>query len=176
MTPPRSSSYGRRPPSVARRETLWLFLDFASVVLGTAATANLTGSLNAVALALRPFTIVRTHLQWLCKSDQSAASESFVGNVGMAVVSDQAVAVGVTAIPTPATDRGSDMFFLHSAWPGRFDLIGTDVTQDLQHRNIDSKAMRKVNDDSDLVLTTEAGLIGSGVSITIGGRILIKTH
>ncbi len=174
MAHPRQRAPFRNAP--VRRESLWLFLDFSTVILGAAATANLTGSLNAAALALRPFTIVRTHLQWLCKSDQSAASESFIGNVGMAVVSDQAVAVGVTAVPTPATDRGSDLFFLHSAWPGRFDLIGTDVSQNLTHRDLDSKAMRKVDGDSDLILTTEAGLIGSGVSITVGGRILVKTH
>ena len=54
----------------------------------------------------------------MVESDQSAATELFIGNLGLAVVSDQATAVGVTAVPTPATDRGSDLWFLIEEGPG----------------------------------------------------------
>jgi len=160
-----------------RRETMWIAFLQTSTVLSAAATANLTNALNAAALALRPFTVIRTHLEWLVISDQSAATESFTGNLAMAVVSLQASQIGVTAVPTPATDLGSDFFFLHSQWQGRFDFIGTGTAnQCLCSRSIDSKAMRKVDDDSDLILVQEAGLLGSGLTSSVGGRVLIKLH
>jgi len=58
-----------------RRETVWLF--DTSGVIGLAAGANpvLVGSLNASALALRPFTIVRSRGFVYVGSDQEAADE-----------------------------------------------------------------------------------------------------
>ena len=43
-----------------------------------------------------------------------------------------------------------------------------------QSVSIDSKAMRKVNDGEDLVLTFETG--GAGMQFILGGRLLIKEH
>ncbi len=160
----------------SRRETVWFDLAASVNSFAAAGTAALIASLNAGALALRPFTVVRTRMQWLCRSDQSAATESFFANFGLAVVSDQAVAIGVTAIPTPATDRGSDLWFVLETWPGRFDLVGTDVSQDLVSREIDSKAMRKVDQGQDIVFVGEAGLVQSGCAIHAVGRMLVKLH
>ncbi len=159
-----------------RRETFWMQVGFVSTVLASSATAVITNFLTASALAIRPFTIVRTRLQWMCLSDQSAATESFVGNIGMAVVSDQAIGVGVSAVPTPATDLGSDLFFLIDQWIGEFSLIGTSAFGSIQSREIDSKAMRKVDDDQDLVVAVEAGIGANGVIVRAVGRVLIKLH
>ncbi len=161
---------------VQRRETLWVGIPRAADTLAASATAALSQSFNAAVLALRPFTIVRTRMQWLTHSDQSAASESFVGNIGLAVVSDQAVAVGVTAIPTPATDLDSDLWFVSEQWPSRFTLVGSDVTENITPRTIDSKAMRKVEGGQDLIIAVEAGIGGSGVVVIHTGRMLIKLH
>ena len=57
-----------------RRQTLWLGLGMNSVTM-TAAGGTLTHSLNAAALALRPFTIVRTIIAYQLQSDQAAAIE-----------------------------------------------------------------------------------------------------
>jgi len=38
------------------------------------------------------------------RSDQFVATEGYEIAIGMAVVSDQALAIGVTAVPTPFTD------------------------------------------------------------------------
>jgi len=159
-----------------RRATQWIGLSFATTTLAASATAALVSSLNAAALALRPFTIVRTRGVWLVESDQTAATENFVGSLGMAVVSDEASAVGVTAVPTPATELDSDLFFLHQSWIGRFSLIGTDVTRNATMQPFDSKAMRKVNADQDLVITAEAGIGGNGCIVNFVGRMLIKLH
>jgi len=171
----RKSGYTLRG-GVMRRESLWFFVARTETALAASATAALVTSLNAGALALRPFTIVRTRIKWLAESDQSAASESFVGNYGEAVVSDQAVAIGVTAIPTPATDLGSDLWYLIDQWPGTFSLVGTSIFADLTPKTIDSRAMRKVEEGQDVVGVVEAGIGGNGTSIQVVGRQLIKLH
>ncbi len=159
-----------------RRETVWFNFGFTQDATAASATAVLASSLNAAALALRPFTVVRTRMIWQVESDQSAATELFIGNLGIAVVSDQASAVGVTAVPTPATDRGSDLWFVIEQWIGLFNLIGSDVTADVQFRPIDSKAMRKVDVGQDLVKVVEAGIGGSGCLHRSMGRMLVKLH
>ena len=159
-----------------RRKTVWFTGPATTTVIAAAGTAVMTHSLGAAALAYRPFTIVRTRGYWFVESDQSAASEVFNGNMGMAVVSDQASAVGVAAVPTPATDRDSDMFFVKEDWIGRFQLVGTAIAADTSGRVYDSKAMRKVEDGQDVVVTIEAGLINSGCIIHHVFRQLIKTN
>ncbi len=97
-----------RPPA---RTTLWIGLALQEVAIAAASTAILFASLNAAALALRPFTIIRTRLDWHCRSNQSAAAELWGGAFAGAVVSDQASVVGVTAVPTPVAEIDSDFFF-----------------------------------------------------------------
>jgi len=158
------------------RETIWLFFPFASNAVTASATAVQQYALNAAALALRPFTVVRTIFNWSVISDQSAASESYIGNFGLCVVSEQAAAIGITALPTPATDQGSDLWFLHKLWIGRFELTGSDVTTDQSSRDFESRAMRKVQDGEDIVGTVEAGIGGSGCVVKTVGRMLVKLH
>ena len=93
-----------------KRLTSWFQFVPTQVSL-TAAGGTIIFSLNAAALALRPFTVVRTRFKYMVISDQAAAIEIQAGAIGMAVVSDQSVAVGVTAVPTPITDMGSDLWF-----------------------------------------------------------------
>ena len=162
---------------VSRRETVWFSIDHASVTLAASGTAALRSTMNAAALALWPFTVVRTRMRWLVISDQSAATESFIGNLGFAVVSDQAVGVGIAAIPTPATDLGSDLWYVIEQWEGQFDFIGTGTAnQSLQDREIDSKAMRKVDVGQDIAITVEAGIGGTGCVLKSVGRMLVKLH
>ena len=120
MPPRNRSTFRRQSGVVVPRETVWFEFGFVSSVLAASATAALVQTLNAAALALRPFTIVRTRMNWFVHSDQTAASEGFIGNAGFCVISDQAAAVGVAAVPTPATDMGSDLWFLIDQWPASF--------------------------------------------------------
>ena len=157
-----------------RCETVWLNFPFAQNTEAASATASFVYALNAAALELRPFTVVRTLFDWLCISDQSAATEVAIGNFGLCVVSDQASAIGVTAIPTPATDQSSDLWFLIQPWIVQSQLIGSDWGTNLVPRSIESRAMRKVDIGQDVVGATEAGIGGSGVTIYTVGRMLIK--
>ena len=92
------------------------------------------------------------------------------------MVSDQAVAIGVTAVPTPITDQGSDLWYFYDQVFGRFG--GTAVEEVGVNRIIDSKAMRKIDEGQDLIMVFETP--GSAMSVShvsvIGGRFLIKLH
>ena len=157
------------------RETLWLDVATTESILGGAPTAVLANSLNAAALALRPFTIVRTRGIFSIRSDQIAASETFMGDLGYAVVSDQAVAIGVTAVPTPLTDKGSDLFFVYEQLVGRIDFSdATGIATNSITIHYDSKGMRRVNDDQDIVVVLENEI--AGIAATHSARMLVKLH
>ena len=96
------------------------------------------------------------------------------------MVSDQAVAIGVTAVPTPTVDGSSDLWHVYEFLAGRF-VFGTGVgfTDVGVDRIIDSKAMRKVEDGQDVINVVE----GPGAALTVNGsiikgftRILVKLH
>ncbi len=169
---------GRRPiRSGPKRTSTWFFVD-PSVTTMTVTGGTIIGSLNAAALALRPFTIVRSHFELLLKSDQSAATENQVAAFGLAVVSDQAAAVGVSAVPTPDTDSGSDLWFVHQYLMGAFDFTtGTGYRNVGERYSVDSKAMRKVDIGQDLVIVAEMDSnTSSGVILFSAGRILVKNN
>ncbi len=163
----------------SRRESMWIALSFVETDLTAGTTAVLTNSLNAAALALRPFTVVRTRLFFHNRSNQLSDAEDYGANIAMAVVSDQSVAIGVTAVPTPTTDQGSDLFHVFASLGGYMGFLTAIGFGEMgKETNVDSKAMRKVNDDQDLILVQEGwgALVTSGGNTMVGGRILIKLH
>jgi len=167
---------GSRGP---RRLTLWSGVAVGSTTQ-TGSGGVITNSGNAALLALRPFTIVRTYMEFLIFSDQVVADESQVAAVAGAVVSDQALAIGASAVPTPVTDAGSDLFFYHRFLFNRFTVSATTPTSIQASAGtkytIDSKAMRKVNDDQDVIFLVELSTAGGGWTVISGGRILLKLH
>ena len=173
----RKSGFIRRA-GVMRRENLWFFQPMAITTLAAANSAAIVTVLNAAALALRPFTVVRTRGIMHLRSDQSAASENYIASLGFAVVSEQAADIGITAVPTPETDRGSDLWFVFESLAGRFEVT-TDIGRVEQGiwRDVDSRAMRKVEDGQDLVQVVEnSALSAAGSTMTTGFRQLVKLH
>ncbi len=160
------------------RETSWISIDRVAATLATANAAALLGTLNAAALLLRPFTVVRSRGIFHLESDQTAASEIVHIAIGLAVVLDQAAAIGVTAVPTPATDRASDLFYMYEE--GIMSFVLGDSTGFVEPGGVllsfDSKAMRKVNDDQDIALVAETETASGGGIIRLAGRMLIKLH
>ena len=170
----RRSGFSR---NASKRMSSWFTIDLASTAIASN-TAVLVSSYSAAALAKRPFTIVRTQLTIHLTTDQLAASEFQAVALGMCVVSDQASAIGVSAVPTPDTDSASDLWYLHRWLFDQFDFgdaTGFQSNAGL-FLHIDSKAMRKVNDDEDSILVVESGAISSGSLLVVGGRQLIKEH
>ena len=163
---------------VMRRESVWLALVPTFTTVAVAATPVLFGGYSAAALALRPFTIVRTRGFWRINSDQEGADEAYSCALAMAIVSDQALAIGVTAVPTPNTDRDSDLFFLFEELAGSFLFSsGLNVQTNPSQSQFDSKAMRKVEDGQDIAVTVESPTgISDGLTVYKGGRQLVKLH
>ena len=161
----------------AARQTAWV--SFAPLV-DTAApgVSILIASANAALLALRPFTITRTRLEVEFTSDQTAATELQIAALGLAVVSDEAVAAGIGSIPGPITDIGSDLWWMHQSMLQSFLFVSGVGVQPTASKNysIDSKAMRKVGIGEDIAFAFEVSGTGGGASVTMMGRMLIKLH
>jgi len=158
-----------------RRETVWGDIGTVVSTLSGSPSAVLTNSLGAGALAQRPFTIIRTRGVMHVRSDQVIASETYIGDLGLAIVSDQAIAIGVSAVPTPLTDKGSDLWFVYEQLIGHFqfgDLTGFNTGG--VSKEIDSKGMRRVEEGSDLAVVVENEI--AGCILTFTGRLLVKLH
>ncbi len=160
-----------------RRAMSWREIQATSATL-TAVGGTITHSLDAVELAKRPFTIIRTHLVVSIISDQVAADEAQFGAFGMAVVSEQAEAIGVTAVPTPVTDANSDLWFVHQWLMNEVSVVSAvGFNEDGAHQYlIDSKAMRKVEEGEDVVGVAEFSAAGGGIIVRVAGRLLLKEH
>ncbi len=162
----------------ARRETEWFSIPWTTTAMA-AGGGTLISVLNAAALGVIPFTVIRTHLVVHITSDQVSADEVQMAAIGMAVVSAQASAAGVGSIPTPLTELSSDLWYVHQMLINDWAFItgaGFDGRAGYQYQ-IDSKAMRKVEDGEDIVIVGEADLaLGSGVVVRMGGRMLVKLH
>jgi len=159
---------------VMRRESMWIGLAGIAQTIA-AGTPVLYSSLAARILALRPFTVVRTRGIFFIRSDQTAADESYAVSLAHCVVTAQAVAIGVTAIPTPVTDIDSDSFYVYESATGRFDVTGAPGQFGL-FGTFDSKAMRKVEDGFDLIGVMEPWTGFAGAVVNTTDRTLIKLH
>ncbi len=160
-----------------RRETVWIdsIGGWSEQNIATGG-AVLLGSLSTLALALRPFTIVRTRGMLQVNSDQGALSERQLGAYGFAVVSEQAVAIGITAVPTPITDGGSDLWFLYEYFAS-MEFVQTAVgIATYRGVKFDSKAMRKVEDGQDVVEVVELDGLSDGATFSSAFRMLLKLH
>ena len=175
----RSRSRFVRP---APRTKMWIGDGVGSTTI-TGAAVQLIGSLSAGALLLRPFTILRTHLFLTLLSDQQTAIETSFGTFGEIVVTDAATAIGATAIPDPSVLTGNpeaDWFVSQPMFVQFFiDVNGTDgigMDGDAGHHYVvDSKAMRKVGPDDDVVLMYSSDTAAGSLLIT-QGRTLIQLH
>ena len=118
----RSAGRFTRPP---KKTTVWIGFGVGVTALG-ASGRTLVGVLNAAALALRPFTILRSRQQVGLITDQESAAELPFGSLGAIVVTDTASGIGVTAISDPGTVSGGDPdadWFLHQSMFNDFRFI-----------------------------------------------------
>jgi len=160
------------------RSTSWIEVAATQTVLGSASASALVSVANAALLAERPFTVVRTRGYFFARSDQIAATEDWGAAMGWCTAEDAAVAIGVTAVPTPVTDQGSDSFFAYESLIGRFGFGDATGFRELGKGIVyDSKAMRKCEDDGvSPILTMETFSTVSSATISHNARMLIKLH
>ena len=160
-----------------KRDTKWISIAPSNTVLAGGNAAALFTGLSAADLENRPFTIVRTRGFLFVGTDQDANTEVFHAAIGFAVVSSQALAIGITAVPTPETDRGSDLFFVYEEAGGMVRVSSAiGIFLGGVSKEFDSRAMRKVEDGEDVALTIESSVINTGCQVLKSGRMLLKLH
>ena len=159
------------------RTKMWIGGGFGETNVGVGSTATLLASLNAAALLLRPFTILRTRVTLFLGSDQFGATESNQGVLAAQVVTDSAAAAGIASVPTPLDEFTAD-FYVYQPWDfGIIFATAVGVSDVTGQRTIviDSKAMRKVGHDDNIVYTC-AGRGAAGYNVALEGRLLIQLH
>ena len=153
---------------------VWIGFNIAATTI-VASTASLHSQLNAAALALRPFTVLRTRALITYESDQFAAIERPEGILGKIVVTEQAVAAGIASIPDPLTEPNASWF----VYEGVSDTLAFATSVGFQQvgtrYQLDSKAMRKVGINEQLVSVFVQGS-AVGAILTIEGRTLVQLH
>ncbi len=111
-------------------------------------------------------------------TDQEAADEGPFGVYGEIVVTEQAAAIGVTAIPDPSdqVDPDADWFVYQPVWTQFVTTAGGGISLSSPNNwTVDSKAMRKVGpDDQQLGMFSEDS--GVGGFLTTYGRFLLQLH
>lgn len=161
---------------VKKRESLWFNVVFSVSTLA-AGTPVILGSLSATGLALRPFTVIRARGLLSVATDQIAATEDQLVAYGACVVSDQADAIGVTAVPTPVADSGSDLWFMYQLGYSQFRFGSAIGFSKLSSEfAVDSRAMRKVEEGQQLIEVLENSASGQGANVIAGVRFLVKLH
>ncbi len=164
------------------RTKMWIGTGVGQTSIASSAKV-LVATLSAGALLLRPFTILRTHMLLQVRTDQGTAIETVIASLGKTVVTDTAAALGVTAVPDPSAISGDPEadWYLWQAIVNTFwidingtDGIGVDGNLGVQYM-IDSKAMRKVGPDDDVVIVVSNDSAVGFVMVT-QGRMLIQLH
>ncbi len=165
----------RRSGFVASQRRLTQWFRSADVSGQTTLGAGVAVLDQSLAGITEPVTVVRCRGLISVNTDQAAASETVMGAVGMCVVSDQAFTAGVASIPTPITDKDSDLWIMHQYFQTRYQFrtgVGADVIS--QTFEFDSKAMRKVPEGSRLVWAVENASGSAGLSYILQFAVLIK--
>jgi len=169
------ASRGFRSRQSPRRRTEWF-----QGVGGTAITSVASSSAGflggGVVTTFGEETLVRTRgILDLTMIAVTSPGDGFFGAVGIGLATSAAVAAGIASVPTPITESGWDGWLWHSfvSVHGGITLIANESSH--QRVEIDSKAMRKVQDDMTLFAAFEVVEIGSAVmSVFLDTRMLSK--
>jgi len=151
---------------------VWVGIDFLTPGIGGNASAIVSVG-SAGLLLLRPFTVVRTRGIIRVISDQVAAQEEYEGVVAAEVVTQAASIGGIGSIPTPLTESDGD-YFMYEPFLG-LQVAATGNNHPVTF-NVDSKAMRKIGVDDQIVFVAQTSVGSQGVDVAMVGRMLIKLH
>jgi len=175
MAHSRGSHRGMR--SGPRRQTSWEtgvpllttsvpFTADISAILGTGVSPTVDG-----------LTLVRTRGEvLLALTSAAAAGNAFVGAIGIGLASEQAFAVGATAVPLPVSEAGAESWIWHE-WFSVVAFSATDFggAAQTQRMVIDSKAMRRVEENMIIYMAIEATETGTaGLEVSANTRLLFK--
>ncbi len=169
---------GRIEGGQKRRETLWSAGADTAVFQSLAAGASVLdqafsdAQLQTIGL---PLTVVRVRGLLYIVADQPSAVEDQFGALGFQVVTEQARVAGIASMPTPITEAESDTWFVWEPFCTS-GLASTNSNIAGARFDFDSKAMRKIEQGSAIVVVLENGSSIHGLEFWLQYRILFKLH
>jgi len=158
----------------ARRSAVSWSWSAAINVGSTVVPANssvLLGSLVPTINAQLTITRVRGFMMWTTDNPQS--DEVQIGAWGMAVVSSDALGVGITALPTPVGDPNYPWFAYEIFGSEKHVLDG--VAQSVE-KQIDSKAQRILGPAEVIILVVSNVAATAGLKFWSGVRVLSRVR
>ena len=161
----------------SRRKVSWGIGPSGQIVAISTSSVNLFPSGAEAQLSDMTITRFRGSLLLTMNNDE-VANEGFDWAFGVAVVSQNAFGVGITAIPAPLTDIAWDGWFVHEqgtiVQPEAVPNFSSDAL--VERRPLDSKAMRKINETDTIVAVLETSEIGDGTTMSafLRTRMLFK--
>ena len=146
-----------RRPSGVKRQVTWVGpADQGFVAVATGAKVILA-SFDPVSFGMDKPTVIRTRGQVAVRPEITTADLDLVGAIGLGIVSDEAFAAGVAAIPGPFDSADWDGWFVWQSFSYNYEFIdGTGFNFSVWNFEVDSKAMRKVSDGETMVVVIES--------------------
>ena len=116
--------------------------------------------------------------QMSVSSDQDSADEEQIGALGLTMVTDTALAVGITAFPDPVTDVAADTWFMYQSFAQSFRFIsgtGFDSINSMTYK-IDSRGKRILEDGEVIVIIAANAHVTHGLKIAFPFRLLAQVR
>ena len=123
-----------------------------------------------------PTTWARTRGEVTVKPASYVADVDIDGAFGMCIVSSDAFAVGITAIPGPFSDAGWDGWFMWRSFARHFEFasgIGIESFASWPFE-VDSKAMRKIPSEGVMVEIAESRAGAFEIAMHTRGLLLLS--
>ena len=123
-------------------------------------------------------TILRVVGTVFMNTDQVAASESQHGAVGMCIVTDTALAVGIASLPDPVTDVQDDIWFMFQTVVGTFHFgtaVGFNANGGTNYP-VDSKVKRILSSGHSVAVIAANASATTGFQITFPVRVLTQVR
>jgi len=119
-------------------------------------------------------TVRRTRGMFSITSDQTAATETLNGALGMMVVNNIAAAAGAASIPGPSTNASDDGWFLWEGFYHQAFAAGSGVRTGSVEFDFDSKGMRKVDEGFSVAIMVENENATDGLKFGISFSMLLS--
>ncbi len=164
----------RRPVEWGRIFSVQTTVIGAAGVSSAAAFVIIGGAGSDFDSAISP-TLVRIRGS-LCIAGDIAAGLGF-WSAGIVQMSAKAFAVGITAIPIPMVDDADWQWFDSGCIGDSVAITSAVGENDIDHRVIDSKSMRKYQQNDDVgvfVFANNTGVAGDDISFRFGLSLLVK--
>ena len=152
-----------------KRLSTWIGLADQAYVAVASGGATIISS----TVFVEPSTVVRTRGVVSIRTAATSADTSIVGAIGVCFVSEEVLAIGITAVPEPFSDADWGGWFVWRSFAYRFEFgDGTGFHFPGWEFEVDSKAMRKAGSNDAMIVVCESQVGALQVASPL--RTLIK--